>query len=75
MKVAQAETSFTPYQNQILSVLIRTLISLCFTLTEFVWVLRFNCVFPVCFPVLPASELEVKFIAFGPLSTPAQGKR
>lgn len=77
MKVAQAETSFTPSQNQILSVLthpgqepqcqktrIRTLISLCFTLPEVVRVLRFNCVFPVCFPVLLASELGVKFIAF-----------
>lgn len=74
----QTETSPTPYHNQIIIVLghpgqkwwgwktlIMTLIPLCFILTELVHVMAFNCVFPVCFHVLLASEVGVKFIFLG----------
>ena len=48
--------------------------SSCFSVALLISVMRFDCVFPVCFHVLAASELGVKFISSGPLSSSAQSK-
>lgn len=47
---------------------------LVFYLALLVSVIRFNCVFPVCFHVLAASEPGVRFISSEPLSSSAQSQ-